>query len=163
MKVTGGAARGRDREGGSAFVPAAGDPAGVTFLPHTADAGLEASGGSPGECFARAAAGMFALFLRPTGSGTGREVQIEVEATSMDELLLAWLEELLYLSEAQGMGLVGFTVDRVGAGVLAGSAEGVPFGAGVEQVGPAVKAVTRHGLELRSGPPVWQARVYFDV
>jgi SHS2 domain-containing protein len=131
---------------------------------HTADAAIEVRARSVEGCFARAAAGMFACFTAPTGpTASEQTVQVDVEAEGRGELLVAWLEELLYESEVRGLALHDFTVTQVSRQRMKGSARGPRFGDGAETTGPAVKAVTRHGFELRQSRGYWVARVLFDV
>ena len=143
-----------------------GAPAAVRLLEHTADAAIEVQGRSPEECFALAAAGMFATFVMPA-PGTWPEESIEVELNDPEagdrELLLRWLEELLYQSAVRDLALLSFEVDAAAAGHVAGRASGRRFGAGVVPAGPGVKAVTHHRLKIWRAAPAWRARVVFDV
>lgn len=115
-------------------------------------------------CFARAAAGMFACFTAPAlPAASMQAVEVEVEADGPGELLVAWLEELLYLSEVKGIALHEFTITDLSDRKAKGWARGPRIGEGEVAVGPAVKAVTRHGLEVRKEGGNWVARVLFDV
>jgi len=136
---------------------------GVRLLDHTADSGIEVAGDSLDECLARAAAGMFAhMWARPTTPAPERVVGVDLEADRPDELLVAWLQELLYRSEVDGVCFYRFEVESDGRR-LSGRAIGVPLGPDVEPVGPSVKAVTRHGLEVRRAGERWRGRILFDV
>lgn len=77
--------------------------------------------------------------------------------------MVAWLEELLYRSEVDGLALHDFGVVKATRTRVRGWARGPKFGRGALAVGPAVKAVTRHALEVRRTRSRWQARVIFDV
>ena len=147
-----------------ARVPTEGEPDGVRRLAHTADTGISVTAPTFDLCLARAAAGMFAGFLRPT-SEAARTVRtdVELEADSRTELLVRWLEELLYRSDSDGLAFVEFEAHSKGGNRLQAAGWAVPFDAAVEQVGPVVKAVTRHGLELRKDPSGWRAQIFFDV
>ena len=138
-------------------------PVGVRFLEHTADAAIEVRSRSLGGCFARAAAGMFACFTAPATETAARQsVEVDVTADGPEELMVAWLEELLYQSEVKRLALHEFAVAQVSRSRVKGSARGPKFGRGAVAVGPGVKGVTRHGLEVRRIGAYWQARV-FDV
>jgi SHS2 domain-containing protein len=139
-------------------------PVGVRFLEHTADTGIEARARSLEGCFARAAAGMFGCFTAPAGSSPAMSsVDLDVSADGYEELMVAWLEELLYQSEVKGLALHDFTVENVSKSRVRGSARGPAFGTGARAVGSGVKAVTRHGLQVLRVGGYWQARVIFDV
>lgn len=90
-------------------------------------------------------------------------VELDVRASTASELLVAWLEELLYLSEVKSLALQKFAVADVSQTRVVGSAEGSGFGPDAITLGPAVKGISRHGLELRWTGGGWLARVIFDV
>ena len=139
-------------------------PVGVRFIEHTADVGIEVRATTLAGCFVRAAAGMFACFTAPSGRAPTSDVlQVEVMGENLEDLLVAWLEELLYRSEVQGLAFHEFSVSELTKTHVRGSARGVRFGRGAQTTGPAVKAVTRHGLEVAHEDGFWQARVIFDV
>lgn len=107
---------------------------------------------------------MFAVFVGPADGDVAVEsVHLEVTAARPAELLVAWLEELLYLSEVRGLALQEFTSDRVAPNHATGSADGCRFLPEAVIIGPVVKGVSRHGLELRPSRAGWLARVIFDV
>jgi SHS2 domain-containing protein len=107
---------------------------------------------------------MFACFTAPTTkTAVLQSVEVEVSAEGREELMIAWLEELLYQSEVKGLALHEFAVGQVSRSRVKGSARGPKFGRGAAAVGPGVKAVTRHGLVVRRIGAYWQARVLFDV
>lgn len=135
---------------------------GVRVLEHTADVGIEAEGGSLAECLARLGAGLFALMFVPPAVDPQREIEVELDAPDPEELSVAWLEELLYRSEVDGVCCVRFEVETDGRR-LRGRARGIAIAAGVEAAGPPVKAVTRHGLKVRRRDAGWLARVLVDV
>jgi SHS2 domain-containing protein len=136
----------------------------VRFLEHTADTAIEVRARSLEMCFARAAAGMFAVFVTAARIGaTTESVEADVTAPDPGELLVAWLEELLYLSEVKGLALQIFTVTRVSRHRVTGSAQGAKFGPDDIAQGPAVKGISRHGLQLRRSGSTWQVRLIFDV
>lgn len=146
---------------------------GYRFLEHTADVGLEASGETLDEAFANAAAGLFALIAEGPVTPT-EEVRVKVTATDLEELLVHWLNELLYLYDTEGLLFSRFRVH-----IFLGEKTGPPsfkleaqvFG---EKADPAkhtrmreVKAATYHGLQLQQralgGTGRYLLRVVFDV
>jgi SHS2 domain-containing protein len=85
-------------------VPTEGEPDGVGRLAHTADTAIAVTAPTFDLCLARAAAGMFGGFLRPTSEATSTvRTDVELEADSRTELLVRWLEEMLYRSDANGL------------------------------------------------------------
>ncbi len=132
-------------------------------IPHTADTGIIAYGETLPELFENAAYGMFDLMFDLTAlAGSRRDVPVVAAGDSAEELLVAWLEELLYLGEVHRLAFAGFTVDRLEEGGVQGAGSGVSLDE-AELRGPPVKAVTWHDLAVVEIPAGWWARVIFDV
>lgn len=143
-------------------------PSGVTFLDHTADVGLEATAASPQLLFHRAALGALALVEGPGGrdaagdSGDeGPPRSVALEADDLPALLRAWLRELLWWHEVDGVAyrearFSRLEPTRLEARVVVAPARPDPV--------REIKGVTLHGLEVVEGEDgEWQARVIFDV
>ncbi|MBI4728204.1 MAG: archease [Acidobacteria bacterium] len=139
------------------------------ILPHTADAGLAARGRDLAEVFSEAARGLAAIVFGgpPPPPDGGRT--ISVEAQDGPALLVAFLEECLWLNETSGAFVVGARVDvdlgeESGALAHAARAAGEALTvAGFAPAGPYVKAVTYHRLRLEPTGEGWRAEVYLDV
>ncbi len=131
------------------------------ILEHTADVGLQLSGDTLEEVFQAAGEG-FATLQGAWFPGVGEERQIEVRAVDNPGLIVAWLNELLYLQEAEDAVFGGFGVDEVKDGSLRGVIRIAPRAEReLEAVG--VKAATYHRLRLERGSSGWTADVYLDV
>ena len=131
-------------------------------LPHTADTAILAYGLTMFELFENAAFGMFDLMFDLGTVGGGRDVPVMAAGDTPEELLVAWLGELLYEAESAGLAFRTFTVDRLEEGGVQGSASGAPV-EGLALRGPPIKAVTYHDLAVVEVPDGWWARVVFDV
>ncbi len=131
-------------------------------MSHTADTGILVHGASLREVFENAAFAMFDL-MYGIGDlvGEGR-VEVEVEAATIEELLVDWLSTLLFEAETNDLAFCSFGIDVRDEGRAFGSAAGVPL-ARVELVGPPIKAVTYHDLAIDRSSDGWSARVVFDV
>jgi SHS2 domain-containing protein len=136
-------------------------------LPHTADVGFRARGRSLPDLFETAARAMFSIEYDLTTVEAEAEEAIQAEADDLDGLMEAWLSELLWLHDALGFVPATLAVEDVTADGppfrVAGRAGGCPLGEWFEQTGPQIKAVTMHGLEVRSVGDEWEATVYLDV
>jgi SHS2 domain-containing protein len=64
-----------------------------------ADAAFEATGNDLAEVFGAAACALFAIIIDLEQVGTVISRQVTMEAESQDELLYAWLSELVYLKD----------------------------------------------------------------
>jgi SHS2 domain-containing protein len=131
-------------------------------MSHTADTGILVHGVSLREVFENAAFAMFDLMYGIGDLPGEDQVEVEVEAATIEELLVDWLSTLLFEAEAKDLALCSFKIESIGYGRAAGSATGVPL-ARVELSGPPIKAVTYHYLAIEKRPGGWSARVVFDV
>jgi SHS2 domain-containing protein len=125
------------------------------FADHTAELELELEADSA-EGVLEDALRAFAELVG-TGDGEPVERRVVVEAGDLPALLAAWLDELVYLAETEGLvpesaelSLQGFRL----SGVVHGR-QGEPR--------PLVKAVTLHRLRFRREGGVWRGRVVLDV
>lgn len=134
---------------------------GYRSVPHTADLRIEAWAPTRDECIAQAVHGAVASFADTSSAGPGRVHTRRLAADGDEDLLVAVLDEIVYLLDAAGEVPVDVAVDSG-----AGTAE-VRFSmadvASVTQVGAVPKAVSLHGLRLERGPGGWSCSVTLDV
>jgi SHS2 domain-containing protein len=135
---------------------------GHEVLEHTADVGLRVWAPSLDELFAEAAVGLVAIMGHADAEIAHHE-RVNLEAPDRDALFVDWLSEALFLFDARGVvprsveARVSESPWRVEATI-----EG-PDAAAFIQEGPAVKAVTYHGLEIAETGAGYAARVYLDI
>ena len=138
-------------------------------MDHMSDIGIEAFGVSLEECFENAARGMFQLIAPNVTALDIIRREVEVEAPDIEGLLVAWLSELIYLFDSEGLLPGKYEVIRV----LGKHLSAIIWGETIANV-PAVcqmeiKAVTYHLLQVthispaKDGGYAWKARVIFDV
>lgn len=132
------------------------------ILSHTADTGVEASADSLATLIDQLATGMFASMAPVDPCPPGQEIEIEVAAPTLEDLVVETLSELLYESETEDLMLCGFQTKILGPNRVRISAGGLPVSE-VELSGPPIKAVTYHDLTVSERSDGWYARVYFDV
>lgn len=135
---------------------------GYRLTPHTADVGLVAWGGDLVEAFQAAVQALVAVTFDPRTIAARDERTVAVEADRPDRLLVRFLNEIVYLVDAEGFvpRRAGVTID--GARLEAHLVGRVADSSGPRRRGPAVKAVTYHGLDIDPGPPV-RVRVVLDI
>lgn len=129
---------------------------------HTADAGVVARGATLEEAFANAAAGMYALMVDLSRVEERETREVAVEGDDLERLLVHWLLELLFLTEVENLVFRRFEV-TIEDGRLRGRAYGEPLDPERHRAGTAVKAVTRHGLEIVPEDGGYRMRVLFDL
>lgn len=130
---------------------------------HTADLGLRVRAASRVELFAEAGrALMSVLIANLDGIQPVQERQLRVAGTEDDYLLLDWLNELLYCFDVERMALVEFhlTFDQGG---LTARCRGELLDEERHRLEHEVKAITYHGLTVRSSDEGWLAEVIVDI
>lgn len=136
---------------------------GHRILSHTADTGIEATADSLPALIAEVMRAMFGLIAALPTTAVQRWVAFDIEAATVEDLLVDTLSELLYRSEIEDLVFCDYRVEvdseRLTAAVEAG---GVTI-ADVTVEGPPIKAVTYHGLIVERRESGWFGRVYFDV
>ncbi len=136
---------------------------GFEILEHTADAGIVVHAATPEELFVQSGLGMYAVMTDTADvlARTSREVR--AEAADAEHLLVAWLLELLFLTETEHLLFSRFDV-RIEDNALRGTAHGEPLDTERHELGAIIKGVTRHLLDVRQEPDgSWRATVLFDV
>ncbi len=129
-------------------------------LDHTADVGIRAYGATLEELFGNAAAGMFSIIADPEKVKPVGEVEVRVEGEDLEELMVNWLQELLYLHETQRLLLCAFDVALEGL-TLRASARGERIDKHRHELRTVVKAVTYHNIKV--DPEKGVAEVIFDI
>ena len=125
------------------------------FVEHTAELEVELEA-STAEGVLLEALRAFAELVGP-GDGDPVERSVEASAGDLPALLAAWLDELLFLAETEGLVPEEAEVSLDGTrarGVVRGR-RGKPR--------PLVKAITLHRLRFRPENGVWRGRVVLDV
>jgi SHS2 domain-containing protein len=132
------------------------------LLEHTADIILRARGQSEAELFENAAYGLFSVIGEPAVAKAQGEQRIELSAASREELLVAWLSELLFLFETKEIFFCEF-VCRIAELSLTATARGEKFNEKKHQFKTEIKAVTRHGLTVEEKEGQWVATILLDL
>jgi SHS2 domain-containing protein len=132
---------------------------GYRFLEHTADMGIEAEGGSLEELFANAANGLRDMIFDPLPRAVEMtSLEVSLEEFDEEELLVGWLNEILYIIATRHFVPLAFEVLAVGEDRLTARISGVDY---KDEIGiqREVKAATYHRLKLEQtskGVRRWQ-------
>ena len=142
--------------------------AGWEFSDHTADVGLVGRGESPDEAIAAAGAGLFDLMVGNESIHESLERRIEVAGFDETDLLVAFLNELLYLFEVERLVFARFEVSLApSGGTLTAVGHGERFDPKRQTVRIGVKAATHHEAAVEpdnaDGRGGWVARTILDV
>jgi SHS2 domain-containing protein len=123
---------------------------------HTAEVELAVQADSPERVF-REAADAFGRYIELAAEGEPVAHRLELEGRDYGTLLVALLEELIYLADTEG-----FVPDDARA-TLAGARLDVDLAGRRTAVQPIVKAATYHNLAFEQAGGRWRARVVLDV
>ena len=133
------------------------------YMEHTADKGVYAYGDTLSEAFEDVAYGVFALMADLARYQRTEIRNIEVSGYDEQSMLRAWLNELLFMFEVERLLPVEFKA-HILEGVRLEATVGVrPFGPDIEWLGPQVKAVTYHELEIGKTEDGYRVQVIVDV
>jgi SHS2 domain-containing protein len=137
----------------------------VETFDHTADVGLRVTGDDLDDLFRTAAEGVFDYIVvnREAVRPSEREA-VELQAEAPDDLLLTWLNELIYRCETKHRlyGRFDVRVAEDGRSIRAEIA-GEAIDRDRHELDHEVKAVTRHGLDLRRDGQGWVAEMILDI
>jgi len=133
------------------------------LLEHTADMGIEASGETLEDLFAQAAYGLLEIIAGTPEALCREEMIVTVEGGDAEELLVNWLNEILYLFEIKRFFPLDFEIEEVRGNHLLARVRGEPFDPQRHPVEREVKAVTYHQLRVEKTYGLWHARVYVDL
>ncbi|NIA08149.1 MAG: protein archease [Actinobacteria bacterium] len=136
---------------------------GFRILDHTADVGLQAHGSDLAQLFSNAARGMFSVISSLDAIQPTEHISVSVTADGLEDLLVGWLSELLYLFSARQMLFCRFDIAEIDDRHLRAAAVGEPIDLSRHELSTEIKAVTYHDLKVERINDIWQARVLFDV
>jgi len=135
---------------------------------HTADVGLEVRGESLEDLLATAAQAVFSLMLDegPTAPDVHEDVRVEPvpPGGGLEDVFVAWLQELLYRFEMEHLVPLEFDFAEAGPTRVRARVGFGRFDPKRHRAGTEVKAVTYHELAVRRSPDgAWSARFILDV
>ena len=141
-----------------------GQAAGFEVFEHTADAGIVAWGETLADAFDQAARGMYSLMVDIDRVESTETRQIALRSPDRERLLADWLQELLFLTETEGLVFAQFDVRLDPSGcVLEATVGGEPLDVSRHEPAYDIKAVTRHQLKVEREANSWRVRVLFDI
>lgn len=133
------------------------------LVDHTADVGIRARGDSLPELLVACAEGMLSILVERGDVREVTAVELALDADDAEELVHAWLRELLFRFSAEGLILRRFDFHEATPTRLRVTCHGEPFDPARHQGGSEIKAVTFHGFKVEQTPDGWAAEVLFDV
>jgi len=138
------------------------------IIEHTADVGIKANGATLKELFENAARGMFGIIgggntQQPANALSQKNIQIKKEVDGLEELLVDWLSELLYIFNKDRIFFSDFKVLELNNSGISGEAFGHRVDLSKTTLQTEIKDCTFHGLKIEEHKSGFSCSIIFDV
>ncbi|OIO34299.1 MAG: hypothetical protein AUJ70_01380 [Candidatus Omnitrophica bacterium CG1_02_40_15] len=137
------------------------------FIDHTADVGIKAWGSTLTELFENAAIGMFAVIAgeeyKAQGSKIEKKIEISKNTDNLEEILVSWLSELLYIFNREKIYFNNFKISSLNNSGIKAETNGVNIGLYQSNLYTEIKAVTFHNLKIEETADGFNCTIIFDV
>ncbi len=132
------------------------------IIDHTADVGIVAYGADMKEAFANAAKALFSLITELDDVEEGLYRDIALIAPDEESLLVRWLNELIYLFDAENIIFKRFDITQLSQTHLKARSYGHKVDSSKHKLKTGVKAATYHMLKIDKGNGA-RVQVLFDI
>ncbi len=129
---------------------------------HTADTGVIAYGDDLKEAFENAAAGMFSLITDLNSIENNQTRKIDIDSTDYENLLVNWLNELIYLFDVENIIFNRFDIIRLDDNALSAVVSGEKVDLSRHEIRIGIKAATYHMLKIEKNG-LYKVQVIFDI
>jgi SHS2 domain-containing protein len=136
---------------------------GFRILEHPADLGLEVWSPNLTEVFRLAALGLTSIIVDPASVGDRERRNVSIKGTDIENLLVRWLSEILYLYDGEGFLVSDIEIRSLHDSALEAVLNGEKADILNHKFRVDVKAVTYHQLKIVLEKDVWTARVFLDI
>jgi SHS2 domain-containing protein len=128
-------------------------------IEHTADLAMRVRGVDFAELLRHAAEGMLELSAVKLKQEDGKQISMELTAPDREQLLVLWLEELLYRMEMHAAAQQDFSIEVHEGLRLRATMREIEL----KSIGRQIKAVTFHDLRIITHEDGLEATIVFDV
>ena len=135
----------------------------VREIDHTADLGFEVEAAESADLFKLAGEAFYGLIADTAGIEPKKEIEISVTAESWEELLHAWLCELLAQFNLKGFIGKQCDITTIEPGRIQAIVKGETLDLKRHRFYTEIKGVTYHGFRVWQENDRWHARLIFDV
>jgi len=133
------------------------------LLDHTADLGIIVYGTGLGDLFESAAIALTRIMFGEISiPGTG-STRLSVDGTDLEDLMVRWTGEVLYLFQEEMKCLTRVDVTAVSPSRLEASIRTARRDPAAGDILCDIKGVTYHQIQVQKQGRRWEARVIFDV
>ncbi len=134
------------------------------YLEHTADMGLLVRGKSLSELLRNAAQGLFETIAVVDTVDETDAIEIQLRAPSVEELFVAWLDELIFRHETEEVFFCRAEIRRCSETEMCAVVYGESANFEKHEVYTEIKSVTYHQLKVQEKENgSWYAQVIFDL
>ena len=127
------------------------------------DIGLRAYGASIKDAFINASIGMYNLITNLDAIKTVKTIDVSVESQSIEGLLVAWLNELIFHFDAYGFIGKRTEIKQFSENKIAATVTGEEFDPECHEGKLLIKAATYHRLRVENVGNHWEIDVIFDI
>jgi len=133
------------------------------IIEHTADIGIKAYGRTLAESFENISKAMFDIITDNSNIDKIGQYHIKLKSTDLDQLLVDWLSELLFLNSAKNLvfGQFNIKIDEKNIFIDA-DIYGEEYNKLKHKIGVEIKAVTYHMLQVNNNYP-YSTQILFDI
>ncbi len=133
------------------------------FIEHTGDLGAEIFGESLAELFQHAGEA-FTDIVSDAETVLKKETRhIALQAEQIEDLLIRWLNEFIFLFDTEGLLFAGFDVISIDDRHIEATVQGEIYDENRHPIKTTVKGATYHQLAVVREDTIWKARIIFDL
>jgi SHS2 domain-containing protein len=132
------------------------------FIEHTADVRMEVFGNSSEDLFHNAALGFADILKESADPEKTQLISLQINSDNIEDLLIDWLRELLYLHEAKKLLLLCVNSLSIKNNTLRASITAAPISE-TNQPEIELKGVTYHKFSIQKSETGYSAKIIFDI
>ena len=133
------------------------------IIDHTADVCVRVFGNSLEEIFIGSSKAMMGIITDVEKVDPSTEISIKADGENYEELLVKWLQEILYLHEVKKMVFKDFKIKIENRTRAVGKAYGEKIDVDRHEFYSNIKAVTYHNLKIISSKDKYRVDIVFDI
>lgn len=130
---------------------------------HTADLGIEVYGEDQKQLFVNAGFSLFDLITDMHKVEAKTSLPLSVEGMNLEDLMVSWLSELLYLHQVKGYLFRHFVIQDISEKAINANVKGEKFDPQRHELIREIKAATYHQIKVACENGTWISRIVFDI
>ena len=130
---------------------------------HTADLGIEVCGEDIKQLFINAGFALFDLITDMDKVEAKTSLALTVEGMNLEDLMVGWLRELLYMHQVKGYLFRSFAIHEMSEEALNATVMGEKFDSHRHELIREIKAATYHQIKVAREKGTWISRIVLDI